>query len=60
MMEPREGRVRESKKELVLRNSGQETGSWGRIHKRAAEEEALPGGRCVFSSGPPAAQNLGI
>lgn len=60
LMELREGRVRESKKESVLRNSGQETGSWGRIHKRAAKKEALPGGRCVFCSGPHAAQDLRI
>lgn len=59
-MEPREGRVREGKKEFVLRNSGQETGSWSRIHQRAAKEEALPGGRCVFCSGPHAAQDLRI
>lgn len=59
-MEQREGRVREGKKQFVLRNSGQETGSWSRIHQRAAKEEALPGGRCVFCSGPHAAQDLRI
>lgn len=41
MMEPRE-ELGKTRKELVLRNSGQETGSRDRIHKRVPGEDALP------------------
>lgn len=42
-MEPREKELEKTGKEVVLGNSGQEIGSRGRIHKRAAGRRLFPG-----------------